>query len=253
MTATCPHPNTKIEIAMSTLTLEEIIKFPPMQHEVGSIGFIEKMILGTLVLVTQPQVVVETGVFKGQTTQFLAEFTRLNGLSTQIVGFDLPDVVQQLLESSSLPRQDNVTLVPGRLPYSLKDWLSGNRKPIAVAVIDAGHTFDAVMSELLLIEPHICSGGYIFCHDYRPGDSGYEGVWVAVDSFSEKYGYERVALNPSLYHGEEVVWGSALLRKPLVSQPAAYEFRYRLRGLMRYWRKKYLHRRGFSLPLRKRA
>ncbi len=89
------------------------------------------------------------------------------------------------------------------------------RTPVDFAIIDAQHTYNAVANELNIIHPWLKAGGYIFCHDYRENDPNYEGVVYAVDKFAKKYHYDILPLNNSNLNDEEVVWGSALLRKPL--------------------------------------
>jgi hypothetical protein len=147
----------------------------------------------------------------------LADFISLNNLGEcRIASFDLPNVINELTETNSYFKNNpKIELVQGWLPQSLKDYLKQTNKPVNFAIVDAQHSYNAVIKELNIIHLWLKAGCYIFCHDYRENDPNYEGVVFAVDKFAKKNNYNILPLNSSTLNDEEVVWGAALLRKPL--------------------------------------
>jgi hypothetical protein len=193
----------------------DVVRFPPMQGQFGSIGYLEKMVIGELLLVTEPRFVVETGTFWGQTTRFLAEFVALNGLpGCRIVSFDLAKAIDDLRRADDFfERHPEVELVPGRLPGSLKRFLATSPEPVDFAIVDASHRYAAVAGELAVLHPRLRAGAYVFCHDYRPQDAGYEGTVYAVEHFAARRGYHLLPLVSRRTQGP-LACGAALLRKP---------------------------------------
>jgi predicted O-methyltransferase YrrM len=201
--------------AASGRAVGDVARFPQFLHEPGSIGYLEKLQLAQLLLVARPRLVVETGTFRGLTTRFAAELLELNGLAdSTIASFDLPDVIERVQRDPFFASHSSVRLVPGMLPGSLAEFLEQRDEPVDVAIVDADHSYGAVSAELSVLHGHLRPGGYVFCHDYREGDPLYEGVVYAVDSFAQANGYDLLALHPVERDGEEVVWGSAVLRRP---------------------------------------
>jgi predicted O-methyltransferase YrrM len=193
----------------------EVISFPDLEHHTGSIGFVEKMILGELLTIVQPKLVVETGTFRGCTTKFVCEFLKKNRLpACRIVAFDLPQVIQEIHKCDPyFASQDNIELVGGLLPASLKRYLETSAQMVDFAIVDSDHSYNAVLGDLETLAPHLQPGSYIFAHDYRRRDPEYMGLTAAVDHFAAMHGFAMLPLNPSDLKGCEV-WGSALLRKP---------------------------------------
>lgn len=189
----------------------EIIKFPEMIHQEGSICYIEKMIIGLLIMICRPKLIIETGTFHGQTTRFIAEFIKLNMLSPcRIATFDIPQVIDAIRQHDTWFHQHpEIEFISGVLPGTLERFIDSITQPVDFAIIDATHSCQAVQEELRLIHQNFKSGGYIFCHDYREDDPEYAGVVSAVNEFSVSYNCEKLAINAG---GE--IWGSAILRKP---------------------------------------
>ncbi len=214
----------------NTRFVSDVMKCPGMNHQPGSIGFIEKMIIGQLILISQPKLIIETGTFHGQTTRFLAEFISMNKLGKcRIATFDLPDVINELTKTDSFYIDNpEIELISGLLPESLKEYLNKMQMPIDFAIVDAQHAYNAVLKELNVIHTCLKAGGYIFCHDYRENDPKYEGVVFAVNKFAKKFGYNILPLNNSNLNNEEVVWGTALLRKPMLKRQFSKELFYQL-------------------------
>lgn len=220
-------------------SVEQIVAYPPLLHEVASIGYVEKMVIGLLILINQPKVVIETGVFKGQTTRFVSEFLILNRIDGCVYGFDFAEVIDSVVAGDEFFRTaTNVEFVRGELPTSLARWLQGQGERIGLAVIDAAHDYTSVTGELTLLHPHLADGAYVFCHDYREKDPGYEGTMWAVNSFASKYRYEMLPLNASTHLGHEVVWGAAILRKPLRPRGWGGKWKYLVRQKARHIRRR---------------
>jgi hypothetical protein len=192
----------------------EIISFPDLEHQIGSIGFVEKMIIGELLIVAQPKLVIETGVYRGFTTKFVCEFVKNNGLAgCRIKAFDMPDVVEELQRDPYFASEKNIELVGGPLPASLKRLLEATEQMVDFAIVDADHSYRGVTGDLETLAPRMRPGGYIFAHDYRTGDPEYQELIAAVDHFAVIHGFAMLPLNPTEF-GAQNIWGSALLRKP---------------------------------------
>jgi predicted O-methyltransferase YrrM len=216
-----PNPLTQIGSGehMNTAqpkSIADIIMFPDMIDEAGSIGCVEKMIIGQLIMISQPRLVIETGVFKGQTTRFVADFIVMNRLpACRIVSFDFPQVIQRVQTDPYFANHQQIELIAGILPNALAKFLSDCVQPVDLAIIDAEHSYSAVMQELTCIHQKLRPGGYVFCHDYREHDPKYEGVRVAIEEFAQRRQYHFLPLQPSEHRGQEIIWGVAILRKPI--------------------------------------
>lgn len=199
-----------------TKNADDLIKFPKMSHRSGSIGFIEKMIIGELIMICQPQLIIETGTYYGQTAQFLADFILQNKLpKCRIVTFDFPETINQLRQSNQyFSDHPEIELISGLLPNSLASFLENCTQPLDLAIRDADHNYEGVMGQLRLFHTKLRPGGYVFCHDYREMDSEYKDIVQAVDDFVEQFKYGMLPLNSSTLHDKEIVWGAAILRKP---------------------------------------
>jgi len=190
---------------------EDIYKIPVMEFEQGSIGYLEKIFAAQLILMSKPNIIIETGTFNGQTTKFLSKFLNINKMAGHIYSFDLPDVIENLMSRDSFfDTAENVHFIKGSLPDTLEEFLSKKNINIDFAVIDSEHTYKQVKLELNVIEKYLRDGAYVFCHDYLENDDKYNGVVKAVKEFSDSKNYEMIALSGSK------IWGTAILRKPLV-------------------------------------
>ena len=174
----------------------DLIKFPEMFHSRGSIGYGEKMLIGYLLMMGQPKLIIETGVFREHTTRFLADFILLNRLpNCRIVSFDVPEVVKVLRQNSYFDNHPEIEFIPGYLPKSLKNFLERCNQLVDFVIIDSEHSYKEVTQELELIHPKLKPGAYIFCHDYREHDPEYAGVRYAVDKFVAINKYNMLPLN----------------------------------------------------------
>jgi len=189
----------------------EIIKYPDMLHESGSIGFLEKIIIGNIIYMIKPKLVIETGLFKGYTHKYLTDFIALNEINgCRVVSFDLPDVVNSFKKNNSgYDKNGLIEVVGGKLPDSLLKFLSQTSETIDFAIVDSDHSYSGVLNDLNAIGPRLREGGYIFSHDYRPFDEKYFGTTRAIDEYCIKNDYDYLPL----FSETDIVWGSALLRK----------------------------------------
>ena len=114
----------------------------------------------------------------------------------------------------------------GCLSNSLRSFIYENDLVIDFAVIDAGHSFNSVLSELHLVDKKLKKGDYIFYHDYRENDPEYEETVYAINIFAKKYKYDQLLLNASIRNRSEIVWGACILRKPLKNRPITKLIKY---------------------------
>jgi hypothetical protein len=193
----------------------DVVCFPDLEHHTGSIGFVEKMILGELLIVAQPQLLVETGFLRGSTTKYVCEFLKKNRLPRcRIAAFDLPNVVQEIHGLDPyFASEESIELVGGVLPGSLGKYLATSAQAVDFAIVDGDHSYSGVLGDLETLAPHMKPGAYVFAHDYRRRDPEYEGLTAAVDHFAAMRGFALLPLNTTELEGRQV-WGSALLRKP---------------------------------------
>ena len=195
----------------------DVVTFPEMLHERGSIGYIEKMLIGELVLLSQPQLVLETGTYRGQTTKFLVDFARANGLSDcRVASFDLPEVVEQV--DRSVADDPAIELVPGSLPGTMRRFLERTGAVVDFAIIDADHSYTGVKRDLETLEQNLRPGAYVFAHDYRPHDVKYEGTVLAIRQFVTSRAFDFMPVTASEKDGRELAWGAGILRKPALGE-----------------------------------
>jgi predicted O-methyltransferase YrrM len=167
---------------------DDLIQFPPLTSNAFSLSLFEKSLLGHLLLLARPKSILELGVYQGLSTEFICEFLDLNKLPGTLFGFDLAEQIAPLRkESRKINRwesQGRLTLIPGTLPDSLKDWIRESRSLIDFALVDATHNYWSVSGELDLLWSALAPDGYIVCHDYAPN---YQGVREAIDHFISKH------------------------------------------------------------------
>lgn len=191
-------------------TVEEIYQLPSMEHEQGSIGFLEKMFLAQFIYASQASLIIETGSFKGQTTKFISQFLTLNRLDGIIYSFDLPEVINEIVSSDPFfATAKNTQFIKGFLPQTMEECLLKLGVLADFAIIDSEHTYRQVNAELTALHPFLKNGAYVFCHDYLPDNPIYCGVVRAVDEFAQQHNYNILPLS-----GHQI-WGAAVLRKPI--------------------------------------
>lgn len=208
-------------LPLNRVEFSALMKVPPLEQSQGSLTLLEKLQVALLMMTCQPEVIVETGVWRGRTTRFMAEFLSLNNINGHIYAFDLPEVLEELNQGDTwFQSAPNVTLMPGLLPVSLNQWLDGHDKPIDFALVDAYHSFHAVAKELGAIAPRLSPRGYIFCHDYGGLGSKYEGVMCAVNEAANKFNLSILPLWSAEDAGAHTFCQAAILHRT-VSCPAS--------------------------------
>lgn len=186
---------------------------PVLEAERASLSLLEKATLALLIAAIRPKIIVETGVWRGCTTRFISQFCTNNTIEAKIYGFDLPNVINELLHCDSfLAKTANVELCPGTLPESLRQWLKRVRPSIDLALIDANHSYWSVMTELRALRPYLAEDAYVLCHDYGRGKRSYEGVQCAINAFGARYGFAVLPLWSKQITGD-CAWNAALLRR----------------------------------------
>ncbi len=175
---------------MTQIEFDELVQMPRLTMQTASLTPLEKSQIALLVTAIKPMTIIETGVWRGLTTRFISELLSMNAMDGRIVGFDFPEVIDELVADSPYFRDKaNITFVKGILPESLEQWLAANRPTIDLAVIDADHNYFAAYTELIAIAPYMAEDGYIFCHDYGLDQSNHEGVLCAVNDFCRRFGF----------------------------------------------------------------
>jgi hypothetical protein len=229
-------------LSLKSLEFSSLIKMPVLMQQQGSLTPLEKAQVALLMAACQPKVIIETGVWRGRTTRFMAEFLSINQIKGQVYAFDLPEILDELKRGDIwFSSAQNVTLMPGALPDSLMLWLRTHNQSIDFALVDAYHSFYAVMKELNAIAPHLSEHGYIFCHDYgRPG-SKYEGVMCAVNEAAKKFGLAVLPLWSMEEDGSERSCQAAILHRKVKCSTSRKLFHWRkyfaqeLLGLASLW------------------
>lgn len=176
----------KYEVAFS-----DLFQFPKIEGASASLRPMEKVLIGHLLMLVRPRIALELGVWQGKTTSFMIDFIHANDLPTQVVGFDMPHIVEELESSPEImefQRNGSLRLVPGKLPDSLKVWLDTEKPKVDFVLIDARHDYPSVMSELRSIWQYLSPEGIVICHDYEPGpENQHEGVIYAVHRFAQRH------------------------------------------------------------------
>jgi hypothetical protein len=202
--------------ASATLKLGDVFQMPLLHQTRGSLSALEKCQLGILISAIRPKVIVETGVWRGATTRFLSEFLQLNSLPGFVYGFDLPEIIDELIANDQFfASADNVRFVKGTLPHSLAAWLTSEHRNIDLALIDANHSFYSVYSELSLIAPRLAADGYIFCHDYGKPGTTFDRVMCAVNEFSRLNGFSVIPFYGQDDSRPDLKCEAAILHRPV--------------------------------------
>jgi hypothetical protein len=215
-------------LPLEVMSLQDVMKMPELHQQQGSLTPLEKFQLGILMTGIRPNVVVETGVWRGRTTRFIADFMTLNEIPGVVYGFDRPEIIGELLSGDPFfGSASNIKFIKGSLPDSLSVWLSGRKSQIDMALVDAHHSYYAVYKELSLLGPWMNPAGYIFCHDYGESGSKYEGVMCAVNDFSAKYGFSVLPLRSSNDSQGYKSCQAAILHRPVVCSRSRRLFHWR--------------------------
>jgi hypothetical protein len=98
----------------------------------------------------------------------------------------------------------NVRLIPSSTLDAAAWW----DQPIDYLYVDADHSYESVLADLLAWVPHVKPGGLILGDDY--GSDMYPGVLTAWDEFECLYGLRltRYQSNPPDTHGIQLIYGT---------------------------------------------
>ncbi len=161
---------------------------PIHNNSVGSLTAIEKSILGNFIALSKPRNILEIGMYKGATTEFICTFIEENGIDSKVIGFDFPEVIKTIKNTNkSIEKYEAKSLlqtIPGTSPDSVNKWLIESNESVDIALVDAEHEYGSVIKELNLLWPKLSDSGYILCHDYS---AKFEGVRYAVDYFAKRH------------------------------------------------------------------
>jgi hypothetical protein len=169
----------------------------------------EKSLLCHFIVLSQPKIIVEIGVYRAITTLLILDFLKLNEIEAQVVGFDMPETCEQLLKENDEVRrwseEGRLRLIGGELPLSLERWVEEEKPVVDLALLDARHDYPSVGWELKLLWPRLAPQGYILGHDYT---EEFDGVRYAFDHFAARAGAHLmpfVSRWPSAEHGRDCV------------------------------------------------
>ncbi len=126
-----------------------------------------------LTLLLQPHTVLETGTFKGYSTACIASALVSLGGPRQIVTIDPHPQDGQIWSGTELE-----SVVTQRRQFSQDTYpeLLRSRMRFDMLVLDSDHSYETIMTELMLYEPLLKAGGTILLHD----SLYFDGVGAAV-------------------------------------------------------------------------
>lgn len=141
----------------------------------------------------QPKVCVELGTFQGASAIPVARaIARWCGVLTCIdtwsedvfqAGPTSPWALVTCARNVSAAGLSNVRYMPSTTVEAAELW----REPIDYLYVDADHSHDAVLADLMAWLPHVKKGGLILGDDY--GNKSFPGVKMAWDLFESKYNF----------------------------------------------------------------
>jgi methyltransferase family protein len=189
-----------------------MILFPDTTLDTGhSLNSFEKSVLLHILATSKPHLILELGVYKGATTKFICDWLQQYKIDAKVVGFDLPEVLNQLvLEDSkiaTLEQSGRIKFEAGYLPETLDNFLKNHSGIIDFVLIDAQHDYTSVFGELKRIWPYLGENGYIICHDYHK-----PRIQYAIEKFSR---ISKAQYLPLLSTPESITYSSlVILTKP---------------------------------------
>lgn len=214
---------------------DEFVTFPELATSNTSLSILEKSLFGHILLLNHPQTVIELGVYHGMTTRFICNFLSANAIDAKVYGFDLPEIIAERRQEEQLQaweQSNQLELMAGSLPESLRTWLKKENPTIDVALVDARHTYGAVLDELTLLWDNLADDGYIICHDYNPH---FKGIQYAVDYFVRTHGANMLPLYSSKNATDAGQLSSiAVLAKPVYNYNKLDQLNHHLRNRLRF-------------------
>lgn len=141
----------------------------------------EAAVLFLIARAAKPQFMLETGTFKGYSTQQIARALQLNG-SGRLVTVDLATHTGEMVAAELMPW---VTFHRGLASRDFAQTLTDNDS-IDVFFHDSLHTFLNTLGELTWFAPHYASDALIVCHDAKMDFMDDFGVGKAVRLFAKR-------------------------------------------------------------------
>jgi len=183
------HKNTEIKKVKS-----KVLKYPVLRNRFAilAIDIESGEFLYSLIRITKPKNVVETGTFEGFSTIHIAQALKDNG-SGVVWTVDHKDYgAKKIFEEQEFSEKLIKTII-GNSPDVLKKIVSENE--IDLAFLDNGHTYVILMAELEILHKHLKKNSYIIGHDYF-NPSHLNSVHAAANDFYKKYqtDYEKIGI-----------------------------------------------------------
>lgn len=161
------------------------------QPDYGSVELEVGRLWYSLVMLLQPQQVLETGTYYGYSTCMIAQALSDLGGERMVTTID-PDRKPHLWVGTRLaPR---IEWIAARSQDAAKD-LAG--AAYDMLVLDSDHHYNTVMEELIAFEPMLRKGGVILMHDTL----FFDGVGAAVKQLQRNPRFEVVTLDSPRTHG----------------------------------------------------
>ncbi|MGH7999995.1 MAG: class I SAM-dependent methyltransferase [Brasilonema sp.] len=145
------------------------------------------------VQMTQPKLVLETGVFNGYSTSCVAAALKDLNNGGHIFGID-PSHMPHIWENTDV--KSFITWIP-TLSQDAIPFIEG--KKFDLLVLDSDHSYKTVMWELINFEKYLEVGGHILMHD----SLYFDGVGAAVKQIYKNPRFEVITLNSPRTHGND--------------------------------------------------
>lgn len=144
------------------------------------------------VCLTRPRYVLETGTNGGYSTSMLASALKTLDNEARLLSIDLVRMHHLFADTDvadlvQFVQADTAVLDPIALGYPHFDLM----------VLDSGHHYGCIATELHRFEPHLKAGGYMLLHD----SLYFDGVGLAVEQLMRNPRFEVVTLETPRTHG----------------------------------------------------
>lgn len=157
------------------------ILFCSVEMEVGRLWH-------SLVLLLQPHLVLETGTYQGYSTACIASALVSLGGPRRLITIDPFPKDGQIWEGTEL---ESVVTLRRQFSQAAHPELARSGMKFDMLVLDSDHSYDTIMSELLLFEPLLNVGGTILFHD----SLYFDGVGAAVRQVLANPRFQGVTLD----------------------------------------------------------
>jgi predicted O-methyltransferase YrrM len=185
------------------------ISFASVELEVGRLWH-------ALVLLLQPRSVLETGTFKGYSTACIASALASLGGERRIITIDPHPQDGQIWSGTELESMVNLRRQESQEAFAD---LSQSGAKFDMLVLDSDHHYDTIMTELMLYEPLLKSGGTILLHD----SLFFDGVGAATRQLLSNPRFQGITLDsPRQAVPNDRCPGVSIVRKEREGHPELY-------------------------------